>query len=170
MYKKGLVRLMNVLIFFALLFLIYMIVYPNYKTIRRENKIADVKTNMYQIRAAVENYAAFNEGKYPRTHKEFKKYINNGSLPANPYTLVQMTDDEIIDNVYSDPIAFEDDNPDGVNSFLKADPGTIFYSVYASPGDSTFIIHYALVGMDEKGQSIIFIDPGLKKHIYILHE
>jgi len=169
-YKKGLVRFLNVIIFFAIVLLMYMILYPNYKDIQKENKIADVKTNMYTLRAAVENFAAFNQGKYPHAFREFKKYVNNGMLPTNPYTLMAMTDDEIIGNIYIDPVAFEDDSPDGVNAKFKGEPGVIFYSVYRSPGDTTFIIHYSLVGINEEGKPITFTDPGQKKHIFIIHD
>jgi Tfp pilus assembly protein PilE len=169
-YKKGLVRLLNVIIVLAVLFLVYMIVYPNYRNIQRENKIADVKSNMYFLRMAIENYAAFNFGKYPLAYREFKKYMNNGNLPNNPYTLVQMTDDEIIDHIYNDPVGFEDDSPDGVNGKLSGEPGAIYYAVYRSPGDSTFVIHYALIGMDEKGEPILYVDPGQKKHIFLLND
>lgn len=170
MYKKGLVRLLNVFIVFAILFLVYMIVYPNYMNIQRENKIADVKSNMYLLRMAVENYAAFNYGKYPLSYREFRKYVNEGTLPKNPYTLVQMTDDEVIDHVYNDPVAYEEDSPDGENGKLRGEAGTIYYAVYPSPGDSTFVIHYALVGLDEKGEPILFVDPGQKKHVFLLHD
>jgi Tfp pilus assembly protein PilE len=169
-YKKGLVRLLNVFIVLAVLFLVYMIVYPNYKSIQRENKIADVKSNMYFLRMAIENYAAFNVGRYPLTYREFKKYLNGGDLPDNPYTLVQMTDDEIIDHVYNDPVAYEDDSPDGENGRLTGEPGAIYFATYRSPGDSTFVIHYTLIGMDENGKPILFIDPGQKKHVFLLHD
>jgi Tfp pilus assembly protein PilE len=169
-YKKGLVRLLNVFIFLAVLFLVYMIVYPNYRNIQRENKIADVKSNMYFLRMGIENYAAFNFGKYPLTYRDFKKYLNDENLSKNPYTLVQMTDDEIIDRVYNDPVAYEDDTPDGENGTLSGEPGSIYYATYRSPGDSTFVIHYALVGMDEKGEPIMFVDPGQKKHVFLLND
>lgn len=164
------VRLLNVFIVFAVLFLVYMIVYPNYRSIQRENKIADVKSNMYHLRMAIENYAAFNFGKYPLEYQEFKKYVNDGNLPKNPYTLVQMSDDEIINHVYNDPVAYEDDSPDGTNGKLSGAPGAIYYATYRSPGDSTFVIHYALVGLDEKGAPIVFVDPGQKKHVFLLND
>ncbi len=170
MYKKGLVRFLNVLIIFALLFLVYMIVYPKYMNIQRDNKIADVKSNMYFLRMGIENSAAFHSGKYPLNYREFRKYVNDGNLPENPYTLTQMTDDEIIDHVYNDPVGFEDDSPDGVNGKLSGDPGTIYYATYRSPGDSTFVIHYALIGMDETGKPIMYKDPGQKDHIFLLKD
>ncbi|OQX56158.1 MAG: hypothetical protein B5M53_02865 [Candidatus Cloacimonas sp. 4484_209] len=170
MYKKGLVRFLNVLIFFALLFLVYVIVYPSYKSIKRGNKVEDVKTNMYTLRVAVENFAAFNGGKLPLSFSECKNYVDNGMLPVNPYTLEPMTDDEIIDHRYADPVAYEDDKPDGVNSKLRGDPGSIFYCTYRSPGDSTLVTHYAFIGLNEEGKPIIYIDPGKRKHIFILHD
>ncbi|MCK4575854.1 hypothetical protein KAU34_05570 [candidate division WOR-3 bacterium] len=170
MYKKGLVRLLNVIIIIAIVFLIYMIVYPNYKTIQKENKIADMKTNIYIFTAAVENYAAFNNGKYPLNSGQFKKYVNDGTFPVNPFTLLSMTDDEIIDNVYEDPLGFEDDDPDGLNSKFRGEPGSIIYSVYRSFGDSTLVIHYAFVGLDSEGKPIFYVDTGQKKHIFILHD
>lgn len=169
MYKKGLVRLLNIIIFIAVLFLIYMILYPNYKDIQRENKIVDVKTTMYTLKVAVENFAAFNEGRYPLKFSEFKKYVDNEAL-INPYTLVPMTEEEIVDHIYSDPVAFEDDEPDGINAKLKGEAGVIFYSTYRSPGDSTFVIHYCFVGISAKGEAISYLDPGQKKHIFILHD
>ncbi len=170
MYKKGLVRLLNVFIVLAVLFLVYMIVYPNYRSIQRGNKIADVKSNMYFLRMAIENYAAFNFGKYPPTYRQFKMYVNDKNLPSNPYTLVQMTDDEIINHIYNDPIAYEDDSPDGENGKLRGEPGAIYYATYRSLGDSTFVIHYTLIGMDEAGEPILFIDPGQKKHVFLLND
>lgn len=170
MYKKGLVRLLNVFIVLALLFLVYMIVYPKYMNIQRENRIADVKSNMYFLRMAIENYAAFNDGRYPLNYRQFKKYANDGNLPDNPYTLSQMTDDEIIDHIYDDPVGFEDDSPDGVNGKLRGEPGVIYYATYRSPGDSTFVIHYALIGMNGKGKPITYKDPGQKDHIFLLKD
>jgi hypothetical protein len=147
-----------------------MIVYPNYRDIQRENKVADVKSNMYFLRMAIENYAAFNYGKYPLSYREFKPYLYNGNLPVNPYTLMQMTDDEIIDRVYDDPIAYEDDSPDGPNGVLRGAAGLVYYSTYRSPGDSTFVIHYALVGLNADGEPVKFIDPGQKKHVFLLKD
>lgn len=170
MYKKGLVKLLNVFIFLAVLFLLYMILYPSYKKIQRENEVADVKTNMYTLRTAVENFAAFNEGQYPLRFSEFKQYVDGGTLPMNPYTSVVMTDDEVIDHIYRDPIGFEDDTPDGVNSKFEDDPGVIYYSIYRSPGDSTYVIHYSFVGINEEGKPITYLDPGQKRHIFILHD
>lgn len=170
MYKRGLVRLLNVIILIALLFLVYMIVYPQYKATQIGNKVEDVKTNIYTLKVAVENFAAFNEGRFPLAFRDFKEYVNNGMLPVNPYTLVPMTDDEIIDHIYNDPVAYEDDSPDGVNSKLRGDPGVIFYCTYRSPGDTTFVSHYTLIGINEQGKPIIYLDPAKKKHIFLLHD
>jgi hypothetical protein len=147
-----------------------MIVYPNYKTIQKENKLEDVKRNMYVIRAAVENYAAFNQGKFPLQFRQFEKYVDNGSLPVNPYTQMEMTEDEIVSNIYSDPIAYEDNKSDGMNSQFTGEPGSIIYSVYRSPGDTTFVIHYSLVGINGDKKPVLYVDPGQKKYIFLLHD
>jgi Tfp pilus assembly protein PilE len=169
-YKKGLVRFLNVLIIIAMIYLVYMIVYPNYKDIQKQNKIEDVKANMHFLKVAVENFAAFNAGRLPSKFEEFKRYIHGEKFPVNPYTLMVMTEDEIINNVYKDPTAFEDDSISGINSKLEGDPGEIFYSTYRSPGDSTFVIHYSIIGMNGEGESITYEDAGQKRHIYILND
>lgn len=147
-----------------------MIVYPNYKDIQKQNKIEDVKANMHLLKVAVENYAAFNAGKFPRKYDEFKKYLHDGELPANPYTLMVMTEDEIINNVYNDPTAFENDSIGGINSKMEGEPGEIIYSTYRSPGDSTFVIHYSIIGMNGEGEPVTYEDAGQNKHIYILND
>lgn len=170
MYKKGLVGFLNFLIVIAVIFLVYMIVYPNYKKIQKENKIADVKTNMHTLRVAIENFAAFNGGKYPFGFRDYKQYIDGGILPVNPYSIMPMTDDEIINSIYTDPIAFEDNSIDGVNATFKGEPGAIFYNVYRSPGDTTFIIHYTLVGINKEGNPITYLDTGQKEYVFLLHD
>ncbi len=170
MYKKGLVRLLNVIIILAMILLVYMIVYPNYKSIAKGNKIEDVKTNMYRLQVAIENYAAFNNGRYPILLKDFREFIDKGSLPENPYTQVSMTDDEVIKHIYDDPVAYENKDIDGPNAELKGEPGSIFYAIYRSPGDSTFVVHYSIIGIAYDGKPIIYVDPGQKKHIFLLYE
>jgi len=169
-YKKGLVRFLNVIIVLAIILLVYMIVYPNCKDIQKGNKIEDVKTNMYILRVAVENYAAFNDGKYPLDLQSFRNFIDNGTLPKNPYTLISMTEDEIINHIYGDPVAYEDNTIDGSNALLKGEPGSILYAIYPSPGDSTFVVHYAFIGIAEDGKPITYVDPGQKKHIFLIHD
>lgn|GEM_PF-1084638 len=170
MYKKGLVRLLNVVIVLAIILLVSMIVYPNCKSIQKGNKIEDVKTNMYILRVAVENYAAFNDARYPLLLKNFRNFIDNGALPRNPYTQISMTEDEIVHHIYNDPVAYENNTIDGPNALLRGEPGSIFYALYPSPGDSTFVVHYTFIGIGEDGKAITYVDPGQKKHIFLIHD
>ncbi|RKZ24581.1 hypothetical protein DRQ20_06815 [bacterium] len=161
-------RILDALIAIAFIYLIYMLVWPQYTSIKEKNLEAKVKANLYEIRCAVEQYAAYNNGYFPKSVDDFIPYLHEGKFPVNPYTGSPLTKDDIKTHQYIAPTDPKDDSPNGVNGKFRGEPGKIVYAFFIPPGD-TLPTAYGLVGFNKNGEPIFYIDPGKKKHIFVLH-
>ena len=80
MNKGTAVRILDVLIFIAIVLLIYILVQPQFVNYRNQTIEAQIKANAYTVKAAIEHYIADNMGVYPKEVDDFSNGV--GSLPC----------------------------------------------------------------------------------------
>jgi hypothetical protein len=67
--------------------LVYILAHPQYDSVQENRRRYKLITNMYTLKAAVENYAAYNNGAFPTKPSQIKKFVSLiGQEIENPYT------------------------------------------------------------------------------------
>lgn len=150
---------------FASIVLIWILGYPQYEALQEKNKRYAVMVNMYTIKAAVENYAAYNEGIFPKNLKEIEIYLENHTYPLNPYTNIPMKCDTVL--IYEDRDELKKVSPESKNGRIKGKPGNFAYGYVLEKEN---VIAYGILGFDEEGRTIREKDPAGNVTIVVLTE
>ena len=140
----------------AAIILICLLGFPQYKSIKIKNKRYVVRTNMYTVRAAVENFAAYHEGLFPAGIKEIEPFLEDSLYPLNPYTNKPIKCDAV----------FTYEEKDKMPS-LKGKPGNFAYGCYIAPGREG-PDGYVVIGFDEKGEPLCEQSPSGEITLIIL--
>lgn len=147
--------------------LVWLLAYPQYKEQEEINKRYRVMVNMYTLRAAVENYAAYNEGKFPKLPEEFKPFFT--PLPTNPYKNKLIDAENVVLFRYNTRDEPKESSPTSRNSRMCGDPGGLGYGYYIAAGD-TVPSAYGIIGFDEKGLPLAEKRPSGEVHIFVIYE
>jgi len=161
------VPVLEVLIGIATLSLLYVIIYPQYREIEEANREVATKLNMYGVKVAVENYAAYNRGVFPDSIGQFSKYLESGYV--NPYTQEPIDSSQIVLFSYEMHDDNKDNNPEGPNGRVRGEPGQIAYGTYVPLGDSV-VREYGIVGLVKDGSPLTVSDAAGKELIFVLHQ
>lgn len=163
-------RVVEVLIVIAVGVLLFITTYPQYKDIKEKNLMADVKTNMYFLQAAVEHYIADNFGKLPKSVDDIVSYIEQeGGFPVNPCTKRPLTRVDIREGKYEYPWMVRDEDPNGPNGKWEGAPGTMMYITF-TPENAEEPFDYAIIGFGADGKPLFYLDSAKKKKIFVLHK
>ena len=165
---KAKIFLLNLLILIALVALLYVIEATPYKQLKSWNKQANAKHNMYTLKASVQKFISYNNGRIPTTIEEATKYLPDSMV--NPYTGKLLTPDNIQLVKYEVPGDSKDNKLNSTNAKLKGAPGTLAYGYFIPFGDS-LATEYSIIGFGADSLPIYDInETTLKKEsIVILH-
>lgn len=93
--RKGF-TLIELIIVVVLVGILASIAIPNYYTVMNKAKDASVRTNMYMLQSAVEEFAVRSNGGYPGSPSalttggdSLRSFCTQGLWPVNPYTKVR---------------------------------------------------------------------------------
>lgn len=159
--------LLEILIVIAALYLLYLIVYPQYQRLEEQRKELATKLNMYAVRVAVEHYAAYNQGVFPDSVGQLSSYLDPGY--SNPYTEQPIDTSQIIHFSYQMRAQNKDNSPDGPNGRMRGEPGSIGYGIFVPIGDSV-VREYGIIGIVKDGSPLTIRDPAGKELVFVLHD
>ncbi|MEA3431062.1 MAG: hypothetical protein U9R01_00050 [candidate division WOR-3 bacterium] len=160
---------LEILIVILVILLVYLLGKPQYTAAKRSTNDYTVYSNMYTLKAAVENYAAYNVGTFPTTTFQIQEYLSIlGKEIINPYTNEEIHFPEIVISPEGDTTVTEGDviiftydfkeeskeiNEDSKNGRMRGMSGGLAYGYYIPPGDSVART-YGIIGFDGNGNPI----------------
>lgn len=146
--------------------LIWLLGYPQYEEKARINQKYQVRVNMYTLRAAIENYAAYNEGRFPREIEEIRTFFEP---PINPYKNKKIEVNDIKVFEYDSREGPKQQAPDSKNGRMRGEPGGLAYGYYIWPGDSIPDV-YGIIGFDETGKPLAEKLPSGELRVFTIYE
>ena len=146
--------------------LIWILGYPQYEEKDKINKRYQVRVNMYTLRKAIENYAAYNEGKFPNSPQDFKEFY---TPPLNPYQKKSINPEDIVIFQYSSKEEPKNQSPDSQNGKIHGPPGGLAYGYFIAEED-TLPCAYGVLGFDDKGVPLAEKLPSGETKILVLYE
>ncbi len=146
---------LEIAIVIAFAVLLYILIYPQYKTTKENNTIYDLETNLYTVKAAVERYIAYNEGRIPHNADEFLRYKLKEIPLVNPFTGQEITPNDFVYFKYDIPGENKSTEPKNTNGIQKGKPGQIGYGYFYLPEDTTKYIEYGLIVFDKDGKPLM---------------
>ncbi len=146
--------------------LIWLLGNPQYKAKEKINKRYLVRVNMYTLRMAIENYAAYNDGKFPKSLEDFKKFY---IPPVNPYQGKSIIPEDITLFQYTSKKGPENQSPNSENGKIHGSPGGLAYG-YFIPEEETLSSDYGILGFDDKGVPLAEKLPSGETEIFVLYE
>ncbi|MCK4307552.1 hypothetical protein KAW50_04920, partial [candidate division WOR-3 bacterium] len=146
--------------------LIWILGHPQYEEKDKINKRYQVRVNMYTLRKAVENYAAYNEGKFPNSPQDFKELY---TPPLNPYQKKSINQEDIVIFQYSSKEEPKNQSPDSQNGKIHGPPGGLAYGYFIAEED-TLPCAYGILGFDNKGVPLAEKLPSGETKIFVLYE
>ena len=146
--------------------LIWLLGNPQYKEKEKINKRYRVRVNMYTLRMAIENYAAYNEGKFPQSLQDFKEFY---IPPVNPYQKKSINPEDIILFQYSSKKGPENQSPNSENGKIHGPSGGLAYG-YFIPEEDTLSSAYGILGFDDKGVPLAEKFPSGETKIFVLNK
>jgi Tfp pilus assembly protein PilE len=165
---------LEILIVILVVLLVYLLGKPQYAAAERSANDYTVYSNMYTLKAAVENYAAYNTGAFPVSASQMQEYLSMlGKRITNPYTNEEIHFPNIIISPEGDTTVTEGDviifayefreepketNEDSKNGRMRGMPGGLAYGYYIPPGDSVARA-YGIIGFDGDGRPIADRNP-----------
>lgn len=175
----------EILMVILVVFLVYLLGKPQYMAAERTSNDYTVFSNMFTLRAAVENYAAYNAGAFPKSASQIEEYLSIlGEKIVNPYTKEEIRFPEITVTPQGDTAIIEGDvmifqyefreepkerSVDSRNGRLKGKPGGLAYGYFIPPGD-TVAGAYGIVGFDGDGKPIADKNPAGVIELRVLTE
>ncbi len=165
---KAKIFLLNILILIALGALLYVIEAAPYKERKTWNKQALVKHNMYTLKASVQEYISYNNGKIPSNIEDATMYLHDSMI--NPYTGKILTQGDIQLFKYDVPGDSKDTKLNSTNARMKGAPGTLAYGYFIPFGD-TAVTEYGIIGFGADSLPIYDINETTQKKesIIVLH-
>ena len=146
--------------------LIWLLGYPQYEENIEINKRYQVRVNMHTLRAAIENYAAYNKGKFPRSSEEFKEFF---STPSNPYSNKSINPKDIIIFQFDSKEEPKEQSPDSKNGRIRGTAGGLAYGYFIAEEDS-FPSAYGILGFDTQGRPLAEKLPSGETKVFVLYE
>lgn len=165
--KRGILRILDVFIIIALIVLMYIVIEPQYKFAKINESRIKLQSNMFAVKAGIERYIAFNEGKYPFKLESIYNNMKEIEIPVNPYTGNKIGVYDLIQFYYDIPAEVEDDAVDGVNGTQRAKPGQIGIGFFVPIGKDSIPTKIGIIGFDETGKPFIQ-EEGKKKRVVVL--
>ncbi|MFA5032104.1 MAG: hypothetical protein WC614_03700 [bacterium] len=152
-------------IFLSACLLVFLLAYPQYKEKIEIKQRYMITVSAYSLQAAVENYAAYNNGRFPKDLSEIEKFY---TPPVNSYTQKPITTSDI--QVFEYDLRTETSNfsSDGQNASLKGMIGGLAYGYYIAPADS-FPSSYGIVGFDNTGKPLADKLPSGEIKVFVLN-
>lgn len=166
--RKLTIVILNILIVVAFLVLVYLIVKPQYLKYNEMVYQAQIKRNIYTVRAAIEFYIAEHIGKYPKTIDDIYPYIQKIGGIVNPLTKHDILKSEIKVFFYSLPNEYKKDDEASENAMVRGIPGSIGIGLFIPIGDSV-VKNYGVIGFMKDSTSLYYLDPAKKKHIFLVN-
>lgn len=155
---------LEIAIFVSAVILVVLLGYPQYKEKAEISKRYQVIVSSYSLQAAVENYAAYNDGKFPSDLAEVEKFY---TPPANPYSNKPITLKDIQVFAYDLRSETNDSKGDSRNATLKGSPGGLAYGYFIAPADS-LPSSYGIVGFDKTGKPLAEKLPSGEIKVFVL--
>ncbi|MDI6840641.1 MAG: hypothetical protein QMD71_07330 [bacterium] len=146
--------------------LLWLLGYPQYEERATIAKRYQVRVNMYTLAAAIENYAAYNNGKFPTQLADFAEFF---APPINPYTHKPIGKEEIKIFQYESKDEPRAKSIESKNGRLRGAPGTLAYGYFITPED-TLPSAYGIVGFGQDGAPLADRLPSGEIEVFILHE
>jgi Tfp pilus assembly protein PilE len=148
--------------------LVWLLAYPQHKEGDRRAKRYEVMVNTYTLRAAIENYAAYNEGKFPMHHRDFKEFFTPLS---NPYQARKIEAEDITVFEYKSRDEAKEHSVTSRNGRMSGEPGGLAYGYFAHPDDSTAtVVAYGIIGFDDKGIPLAEKLPSGQTKLFVIYE
>jgi hypothetical protein len=165
--KRGILRILDIFIIIALILLMYIVIEPQYKFAKINEGRIKLQSNMFAVKAGVERYIAFNEGKYPFELETIYNNVKQIEVPVNPYTKNKMGVSDLVKFYYDIPAEVEDDAVDGINGSQRGKPGQIGIGFFVPIGKDSIPTKIGIIGFDETGKPLI-LEEGKKKRVVVL--
>ncbi len=143
--------------------LVWLIGYPQYIEKEEISKRYRVIVNMYTLRAAVENFAAYNHGKFPKSREVFHtlliKYYLSHAIKTEDITIFRYSSkEEVKNNSYNSK-----------NGRMCGKPGALGYGYFICPED-TLACAYGIIGFDHNGTPLVDKLPSGKMQVLVIYE
>lgn len=164
--KKFRLPVLEIVIVILAATLIWLLGYPQYKERDEISKRYRVMVNMYTLRAAIENYAAYNGGKFPKSPEDFKPFF---IPPTNPYQNKLINAEDVLIFQYSAKDEPKETSVDSRNGRICGDPGGLAYGYYTNPGD-TIPNAYGILGFDKNGVPLAEKQPSGRTQVFVIYE
>jgi len=165
---------LEMLIVILVILLVYLLGRPQYTAAKRRTNDYTVYSNMYTLKATVENYAAYNFGAFPVSASQIQEYLSIlGEEIINPYTSEEIHFPDIMVSEEGSTIITEGDviiftyefrdepketHEDSKNGRMRGLAGGLAYGYYIPPGDSVARA-YGIIGFDGDGKPIADRNP-----------
>jgi len=144
------------------LILVWLIGYPQYREKQEISKRYRVIVNMYTLRAGVEKFAAYNNGKFPKSIQEF-------NTPLNPYLNNSINAKDITIFRYSSKEEAKNNASNSKNGRMCGKPGALGYGYFICPADTLACV-YGIIGFDNYGLPIVEKLPSGKIQVLVIYE
>jgi Tfp pilus assembly protein PilE len=148
--------------------LIWLLGYPQHQEGDKRAKKYQVMVNMYTLRAAIENHAAYNEGRFPMHSQDFKEFF---TPPANPYQDRKIEAEEITMFEYKSRDETKELSVTSRNGRMSGNPGGLAYGYFINPEDSiATVVAYGIIGFDDQGIPLAEKLPSGQTKLFVIYE
>ncbi len=168
--KRVALRVLDVLIIISFFVLLYILIKPQYQDAKITTKRRKLQSNMFIVKAAIERYRAFNEGRIPSDIYDIYENIEALETPINPYTLKNLESYEITKFMYDVPSQAENTDTNDINGEQRGNPGGMSIGFYVTvTSEGTVPISYGIIGFDFDGKPLT-LKEGEKVRVVVLTE
>jgi prepilin-type N-terminal cleavage/methylation domain-containing protein len=172
--------LIEVLVVILIIGILLSLSIPNFNIVRERARLAAQKMNMHNTTVVIETFFA-EKGYYAEDFYDdgYGAYFPGGDpdveppimgkLPTNPWTGMELDEDEFNPDWYDLPEDVSNTQVGGPNDDDGYNAGEMRYSVYYPEGSARVTL-WGLIGMDSYGRSIRSYDAsGDEMIIFVLH-
>jgi Tfp pilus assembly protein PilE len=168
--RRVTLRILDLLIIISFLVLLYILIKPQYQNAKITTKRRKLQSNMFVVKAAIERYRAFNEGKIPFNIYNVYENIEAFETPINPYTLKKLESYDITKFYYDVPSQVENTDTNEINGEQRGSPGGISIGFYITvAAEDTVPINYGIIGFELGGKPLC-LKEGDKDRVVVLTE